>query len=93
MNFENTVVVSGMLHHIKKDKQSDKYFLFAIKQESTKADGSTRRDFLVSRVFVPEIAKQVSEMAVGTPLKVSGELRVSSGSGEMYIYARAVEKV
>lgn len=86
-------MVSGILHHIKKEKQSEKYFLFAVKQETTKEDGSIRRDFLVSRVFVPEIAQQVRDMEEGTNVRVNGELRVSSGSGEMYIYARGVEKV
>lgn len=93
MKLENSVVVSGALHHVKKEKQSEKYFLFAVKQETTKEDGSIRRDFLVSRVFVPEVAQQLRTMEEGSEIKVSGELRVSSGSGEMYIYARGVEKV
>lgn len=93
MQLENSVVVSGVLHHIKKEKQSEKYFLFSIKQETAKDDGSIRRDFLVSRVFVPELAKQLREMEEGSLIKVTGELRVSSGSGEMYIYSREVSKI
>ena len=48
MQFENSVTVSGILHHIKKEKQNEKYFLFAVKQETVKEDGSIRKDFLVT---------------------------------------------
>jgi hypothetical protein len=91
VQFENSVIVSGILHHIKKEKQNEKYFLFAIKQETVKEDSSIRKDFLVTRVFIPEVAQIVRSLDVGTPIKVSGELRVSSGSGEMYINASRIE--
>jgi len=93
VQFENKVTVSGTLHHIKKEKQDEKYFLFAVKQETEKADGSIRKDFLVTRVFVPEVAQVVRLLDQGAMIKVSGELRVSSGSGEMYINALSIEKV
>lgn len=93
MQFENSVTVEGILHHIKKEKQNEKYFLFAVKQETEKEDGSIRKDFLVARVFIPEVAHVVRSLEVGTIIKVSGELRVSSGSGEMYINALNIEKV
>ena len=93
MQFENSVTVSGSLHHIKKEKQNERYFLFAVKQESEKEDGSIRKDYLVTRVFIPEIAQVVRSLEVGTLIKVMGELRVSSGSGEMYINARSIEKI
>jgi len=93
VQFENSVTVSGSLHHIKKEKQNERYFLFAVKQESEKEDGSIRKDYLVTRVFIPEIAQVVRSLEVGTLIKVMGELRVSSGSGEMYINARSIEKI
>jgi exonuclease VII large subunit len=93
VQFENSVTVSGILHHIKKDKQNEKYFLFAIKQETLKEDGSIRKDYLVTRVFVPEIAQIVRSLDGGAHIKVRGELRVSSGSGEMYIYANSIDKI
>jgi exonuclease VII large subunit len=93
VQFENDVTVSGILHHIKKEKQDEKYFLFAVKQEKEKEDGSMRKDFLVTRVFKPEIAQVARTMDVGTLIKVTGELRVSSGSGEMYICADSIEKI
>lgn len=93
MHFENDVNVSGVLHHIKKEKQDEKYFLFAVKQENEKEDGSIRKDFLVTRVFIPEIAQLVRSLDGGTLIRVRGELQVSAGSGEMYICASSIEKI
>ena len=90
---DNAVTVSGLLHHIRSEKKSDKYFLFSIKQETPWDDGSVRKDFLVSRAFIPEIQEQVKALPEGTPLKVSGSLQSSLGSGEMYIYAHKVETI
>jgi len=91
MKVDNTVTVSGLLHHIKSEKKSDKYFLFAIKQETPWSDGTIRKDFLVSRAFITDIQEKVKSLPEGTPLKVSGSLQSSLGSGEIYIYAREVE--
>ena len=91
MRVDNAVTVSGVLHHIKSEKKSDKYFLFSIKQETPWNDGSIRKDFLVSRAFMPHLQEQVKSLPEGTPLKVSGSLQSSLGSGEMYIYVREVE--
>ena len=91
MRMDNSVAVSGLLHHIKSEKKSDKYFLFSIKQETPWSDGTIRKDFLVSRAFIPNVQEQVKALPEGTPLKVHGSLQSSLGSGEMYIYAREVE--
>ena len=93
MQFENDVTVSGILHHIKKEKQSEKYCLFAVKQEVEKEDGSVRKDYLVTRVFDPEIAQMARSLDGGTLIRVKGELRVSRGSGEMYVFAHNIEKM
>ena len=87
----NAVTVSGVLHHIRSEKKSDKYFLFSIKQETPWSDGTVRKDYLVSRAFIPGVQEQVKALPEGTPLKVLGSLQSSLGSGEMYIYARKVE--
>jgi len=87
----NAVTVSGVLHHIRSEKKSDKYFLFSIKQETPGSDGAVRKDFLVSRAFVPDIQEKIKALPEGTPLKVCGSLQSSLGSGEMYINAREVE--
>ena len=91
MKVDNAVTVSGILHHIKSEKKSDKYFLFSIKQENPWSDGTIRKDFLVSRAFIPNIQEQIKALPEGTSLKVSGSLQTSLGSGEMYIYACEVE--
>ena len=91
MRVDNAVTVSGLLHHIRSEKKSDKYFLFSIKQETPWNDGTLRKDFLVSRAFIPEVQEQVKTLPEGTHLKVNGSLQSSLGSGEMYIYAREVE--
>ena len=91
MRADNSVTVSGLLHHIRSEKKSEKYFLFSIKQEAPWSDGTVRKDFLVSRAFIHDVQEQVKALAEGTPLKVLGLLQSSLGSGEMYIYAREVE--
>ena len=91
MQIDNIVTVSGRLHNIRSEKRNDKYFSFSVKQETPQDDGSLRRDFLVSRAFVPEIRERVMAMPEGTPLRVNGILQSSLGSGEMYINAREVE--
>ena len=88
---DNAVTVSGLLHHIRSEKKSDRYFLFSIKQETPWNDGTVRKDFLVSRAFIPDVQEQIKSLPEGTPLKVNGLLHSSLGSGEMYIYAREVQ--
>ncbi|MDR2175314.1 MAG: DNA-binding protein [Synergistaceae bacterium] len=91
MQVDNSVTISGLLHHIRNGKKDGKYFLFSVKQETPWSDGTTRRDFLVSRAFLPEIQERVQALPEGTPLKVSGSLHSSLGSGELYVYAQGVE--
>ncbi|MDR2528349.1 MAG: DNA-binding protein [Synergistaceae bacterium] len=91
MRVDNEVMVSGLLHHIRSEKKSDKYFLFSVKQETPWHDGSVRKDFLVSRAFIPTVREQVKALAEGTPLRVRGSLQSSLGSGEMYLCAKNVE--
>jgi hypothetical protein len=93
MRVDNIVTVSGLLHHIKSEKKNDKYFSFSVKQETPWNDGTVRKDFLVSRAFIPDIQEQVKNLPEGTPLKVQGTLQSSLGSGEMYIYAQEVETI
>jgi len=88
---DNLVMVSGVLHHSKSGNKSDKYFLFSVKQETPWFDGSIRKDFLVSRAFIPELQAQIKGLPDKTPIKLTGSLQSSKGSGEMYIYASEVE--
>jgi len=91
MKVDNAVTVSGLLHHVKSEKKSDRYFLFSIKQEAPWDDGSIRKDFLISRAFIPDVQAQVRDLPMGTRVRVRGFLQSSRGSGEMYIYAQEVE--
>ncbi len=93
MHVDNAVTVSGLLHHIRTDKKSDKYFPFSIRQETPWSDGTVRKDFLISRAFNPDIQDEVKALPEGTPLRVRGVLQTSLGSGEMYIYVKEVQKV
>jgi hypothetical protein len=87
----NEVALSGLLHHIRSERKSDKYFLFSVKQETPWSDGTVRKDFLVSRAFIPGVQEQIKALPEGTPLKVLGSLHSSRGSGEMYIYVNEVK--
>ncbi|MDR1977631.1 MAG: DNA-binding protein [Synergistaceae bacterium] len=90
MRVDNIVTVSGLLHHIRSEKKNDKYFPFSVKQETPWHDGTVRKDFLVSRAFIPDVQELVKGLPEGTPLKVRGILHSSLGSGEMYIYVQEV---
>lgn len=93
MHMDNAVTISGLLHHIRTDKKSDRYFPFSIKQETPWNDGTVRKDFLVSRAFHPTLQDEVRALPEGTPLRVHGVLQTSLGSGEMYIHVKEVQKV
>jgi hypothetical protein len=93
MGLDNSVTVSGLLHHVKNGKKNDKYFLFSIKQESPWSDGTIRKDFLLSRAFLPDVREQVEPLPEGTPLRVNGSLHSSLGSGDLYIYAREIQTI
>lgn len=91
VQFENSVTVSGLLHFIKSDKKDGKFFPFSIRHENLWGDGTTRKDFLTVRAFVPEVKEQLRTLAEGTPIKVHGVLRASRGSGDMYLSAERLE--
>ncbi|MDR1873940.1 MAG: DNA-binding protein [Synergistaceae bacterium] len=93
MQVNNAVTVSGLLHHIRTDRKSDKYFPFSIKQETPWNDGSTRKDFLISRAFQPALQEELKALPEGTPLRVLGFLQSSLGSGEMYIHVEEIQKI
>lgn len=83
MNFSNTVTVSGLIHHLSKKKES--YFPFSIRHENLWTDGTTRKDFLSARAFSKDLQEKLSSLAENTPVKITGVLRSSKGSGEMFI--------
>ncbi|MBQ7069072.1 MAG: OB-fold nucleic acid binding domain-containing protein [Synergistaceae bacterium] len=89
MNYENSVKISGLLHHLSR-KKDEKYFAFSIRHENLWTDGTTRKDFLSARAFNQEICEKLKPLDENTPIKVEGVLKSSKGSGELYL---AVEKV
>ena len=90
MNDINTVTVSGLIHHLRRKKNSS-YFPFSIRQESSLPDGSTRKDFLDARVFSEGLQKTLEALGENTPVLVKGVLRSSKGSGELYLSVSEAE--
>ena len=84
MNYISTVTISGLIHHLSRKKNSS-YFPFSIRQESIWTDGTTRKDFLSARAFPDDLRGKLSGTAENTPVKITGVLRSSKGSGEMFI--------
>lgn len=84
MNYINTVTISGLMHHLSRKKDSG-YFPFSVRHENLWTDGTTRKDFLSARAFPESLREKLSGMAENTPVKITGVLRSSKGSGEMFI--------
>ena len=95
MNYENKVRLSGMLHLIKAQSEGEtgtgKYVRFAVRQDTTGADGSTRRDFLVVRVYDQALRDILAAKKDGDPVTVEGTLRSSRGSGVNYVRCSSLE--
>lgn len=89
MNFSNTVTISGLIHHLSKKNHS--YFPFSIRHENLWRDGTTRKDFLSARAFSKDLQEKLSALDENTPVKITGILRSSKGSGEMYLDVRDAE--
>ena len=91
---ENAVAVVGKLHLIHgeavKENRMGRYFRFSVRQDTFSKDGSARHDFLLARAYRPEVQDLLRELKEGTPIRISGEIRSSVGSGEMYILADEV---
>ena len=92
MNYINTAVITGLVHHLSQKKGSE-YFPFSIRQESTWKDGTTRKDFLNARAFSPETQELLKALPENAPVKVSGILRSSKGSGELYLAVLKAESL
>ena len=84
MNIINTVTITGLVHHLSR-KKDDKYFPFSIRHENIWADGTTRKDFLNARAFSPELQETLKALPENAPIRITGCLRSSKGSGELYL--------
>ena len=83
MNYENSVTISGLLHHLSR-KKDDKHFAFSIRHENL-FNGATRKDFLNARAFADEAKEKLKTLDENTAIKVKGSLRTSTGSGELFL--------
>lgn len=90
MNYENSVTLSGRLHHLSR-KKDEKHFAFSIRHESRWIDDTMRKDFLNARAFPAELQEKLKSLEEGTPIRVHGALRTSTGSGELYLSVSDVE--
>ncbi len=92
---ENAVAVAGKLHLVHgeavRENRMGRYFRFSVKQETPWEDGGVRNDFLLVRAYKPEVQDLLKALEEGTPIRVSGEVRSSVGSGAMYILADEVK--
>ena len=84
MNFINTVTITGLVHHLSQKKDS-KYFPFSIRHDNIWTDGTTRKDFLNARAFSPDLQETLKSAPENTPIRITGSLRSSKGSGELYL--------
>ena len=89
MNYENSVIISGLLHLLSR-KKDDKHFAFSIRHENL-LNGSARKDFLNARAFADDVKEKLSSLDENAPIKVKGSLRTSTGSGELYLAVSEVE--
>ena len=62
MNYENSVTLSGLLHHLNR-KKDDKHFAFSIRHENLWSDGTTRKDFLNARAFADDVQEKLISLA------------------------------
>ena len=90
MNFLNSVIISGLVHHLAQKKENN-YFPFSIRHENLWQDGTTRKDFLNARAFSESVQEILKSLPENSPVKVKGVLRSSKGSGELYLAVSEVE--
>ncbi|HCL78890.1 MAG TPA: DNA-binding protein, partial [Synergistaceae bacterium] len=95
MNCENTVTLSGTLHLPKGDmegsNQHGQYLKFSVKQSMVGYDGIERTSFLPVRVFDPALKEWLKTRKEGDAIRLTGSIRSSSGSGDMFIRPDSLE--
>lgn len=84
MNNLNSVIITGLVHHLAKKKES-KFFPFSIRHDNIWSDCSERKDFLNARAFHPETQEILKALPENAPIRAKGILRTSKGSGELYL--------
>ena len=92
MNYINTTVITGLVHHLNKKKNSD-FFSFSIRHDNIWSDSTERKDFLNARAFPAEVQELLKSLPENTPVRVKGSLRSSKGSGELFLAVLEAEKL
>ena len=94
MNWENSVVISGIVHFLKGQSEGEtgtgKYMQFAVRQES-EWEGGTRRDFITVRVYDEALRNLILAKKEGDEIVIEGTLRSSRGSGVNYVRCQTVK--
>ncbi|MDR1732472.1 MAG: DNA-binding protein [Synergistaceae bacterium] len=95
LNWENSVRISGKVHFLRGQSEGEsgtgKYVQFAIRQEHASEDGTTRRDFLIVRVYDESLRKLLLAKQEDDEVIVEGTLRSSRGSGVNYVRCASIE--
>ncbi len=84
MNDLNEAELTGLIHHLNRKKNPD-CFEFSVRHENLWTDGLTRKDFLNARAFDKDMQEILKTLDENTPIRVSGILQSSKGSGELYL--------
>ena len=92
MNYINTAVITGLVHHLNKKKGTE-YFPFSIRHENIWTDGTNRKDFLNARAFPAEAQELLKSLPENAPIRVKGILRSSKGSGELFLAVLEADKL
>lgn len=94
MVWENSVKISGKVHFLKGQSEGEtgtgKYMQFSVRQDSESGDGTTRRDFLIVRVYDEALREQIHTKQEGDDVTVEGTLRSSRGSGVNYVRCQTI---
>ncbi|MDR1740796.1 MAG: DNA-binding protein [Synergistaceae bacterium] len=93
MELENHVRISGKVHFLKGQSEGEsgvgKYAQFAVRQDG-ELDGMARHDFLLVRVYDPDLRETLLAKKHGEHVLVEGSLRSSRGSGVNYVRCKTI---
>ena len=92
--WENSVKISGKVHFLKGQSEGEtgtgKYAQFSVRQDNVGNDGTTRRDFLIVRVYDEGLREKLFAKQEGDDIVVEGTLRSSRGSGVNYVRCQSI---
>ncbi len=89
---KNFVKISGLVHFLSNSKNNHKYFPFALRHENI-YNNMLRKDFLNVRVFPEDLQEKIKSLNENDFVELTGVLRSSRGSGELYLAALEINKL